>query len=109
MVKVAVLARPQLATSSSSGCISRFGAALGTQKNHTITSDPTKKPWPFSHTLCKTPFPLRLTMQAILDDRSYSAMEPRRNSPPAPHMALPSGQGRASRAGALPMYSFRLL
>jgi len=44
MVEVAVLVASQLATSGSSGCIGRLGAAVGTREKRPITSDPTERP-----------------------------------------------------------------
>tara|TARA_B110001452_G_scaffold212331_2_gene182919 strand:+ start:24 stop:221 length:198 start_codon:yes stop_codon:yes gene_type:complete len=48
MVKVAVLAWPQLATTGSSDGIWRLEAGLRTREEQPITSDPTERPWFFT-------------------------------------------------------------
>ena len=44
-VRIAVLAAPRLATSSSPGCIGRLGVALRTRERRLIAQDPTERPW----------------------------------------------------------------
>ena len=60
MVKVAVLVGPWLASTGSSVCIPRLGAALRTRAERFGTSDPTERPWPFSQRPPKLTFSLRL-------------------------------------------------
>ena len=45
MVKVAVLVRQWLATTSSSVCVGRLGAALRTREKGSNVSDATERPW----------------------------------------------------------------
>ena len=61
MVKVAVLVRQYLATTGSSGCSRRLGAALRTRQKRPITSDRTERPWLRSQRPPKSPSSLRLT------------------------------------------------
>ena len=64
MVKVAILARPQLATTGSSDCIRRLGAAFRTREERPSVSDPSERPWPSRQRPPKSTVSLRLTIQA---------------------------------------------
>ena len=63
MVKVAVLVRAYQATTGSSDCVRRLGAALRTRAERPIVSDPTDRPWPSSQRPPTLTFSLRLSIQ----------------------------------------------
>ena len=52
-----------MASTGSSVCISRLGAALRTREERPSVSDPSKRPWPPSQTPPKLTISLRLTIQ----------------------------------------------
>jgi len=72
MVKVAVLVRPQLASTGSSGCIWRLGVALRTREDAPSVSDPSERPCLSSQRPPKSPLSLRLAIQ-VHRSRAYLA------------------------------------
>ena len=67
-----VLAGPWLASTGSSDCISRRGAALRTREKRPITSDPSGRPCLSSWRPPESPFSLRLTLQAHVPVVNYN-------------------------------------
>ena len=65
-VETAVMVGPWLATTVSSDCIGRLGAALCTREKRPNASGSAVKPWLRCITAPKMPTPLRLTLQAEL-------------------------------------------
>ena len=69
---MAVLVRPQLASTGSSGCIWRLGVALRTREDAPSVSDPSERPCLSSQRPPKSPLSLRLAIQ-VHRSRAYLA------------------------------------